>query len=72
MGADQPFNAARAAQLGVARVLDPVAATPEDVRDAVAAVLEQPSYREAAGQLQAEFVALPGPAHAVSLLERLR
>ena len=72
MGADQPFNAARAAQLGVARVLDPVAATAEDVRDAVAAVLEQPSYREAAGQLQAEFVALPGPAHAVSLLERLR
>ena len=35
MGADQPLNAARCEQLGVARVLDPVAATPDDVREAV-------------------------------------
>ena len=35
MGADQPLNARRCAELGVARVLDAVAATPADVRDAV-------------------------------------
>ena len=71
MGADQPLNAARCEQLGVACLLDPVAATAEDVRAAVTAVLEQPSYREAAERLRAEFAALPGPAHAVGLLEGL-
>jgi len=71
MGADQPLNGARAEALGVARVLDPVAATPAEVRDAVAAVLGEPSTRDAARRLQQEFAALPGPDHAVALLERL-
>jgi UDP:flavonoid glycosyltransferase YjiC (YdhE family) len=71
MGADQPLNGARAEALGIARVLDPVAATPADVRDAVAAVLDEPGYRAAARRLQREFGALPGPEHAVELLERL-
>jgi UDP:flavonoid glycosyltransferase YjiC (YdhE family) len=72
MGADQPLNAARCEALGVARVLDPVAATPADVRDALAEVLEEPRYREAAERLRREFAALPGPAHAIELLARLR
>jgi len=72
MGADQPLNAARCEQLGLARVLDPVEATPEQVRDAVSAVLAEPGYRVAAERLQAEFAALPGTNAVVKLLERLR
>jgi UDP:flavonoid glycosyltransferase YjiC (YdhE family) len=71
MGADQPLNAARCADLGLARVLDAVEATPESVRGAVAAVLADPAYRRAAERMRDELAALPGPEHAVALLERL-
>ena len=71
MGADQPLNAIRCADLGVAQVLDAVAATPETVRAAVATVLADPSYSRAAERLRDEIAALPGPAHAVVLIERL-
>jgi MGT family glycosyltransferase len=71
MGADQPMNAARCVRLGVARVLDPSGATPEGVGAAVSAVLADPSYRQAAERIRNEFAALPGPAHALRLLERL-
>jgi UDP:flavonoid glycosyltransferase YjiC (YdhE family) len=71
MGADQPYNAARCEALGVARSLDVIDATPGDVRDAAAAVLAEPSYRAAAGRLRDEFAALPGPEHAVGLIEQL-
>jgi UDP:flavonoid glycosyltransferase YjiC (YdhE family) len=71
MGADQPWNAARCKELGVGLVLDPVTATPEDVRDAVSAVLSDPVYRSAAERLRDEIAALPGPEHAVPLLEQL-
>jgi UDP:flavonoid glycosyltransferase YjiC (YdhE family) len=71
MGADQPFNAARCEALGVAAVLDAVQATPADVRDAAARVLGEQSYRDAAGRLRDEIAAMPPPAEAVSLLDRL-
>ena len=71
MGADQPGNADRAAELGVARVLDVLAATPGDVRAAAANVLGDPSYRRAAERLRDEIAALPGPDHAVERLEAL-
>jgi UDP:flavonoid glycosyltransferase YjiC (YdhE family) len=71
MGADQPLNAARCKALGVAQVLDPIAATPQDVRAAATTVLETPSYRQSAQQLQTEIAALPGPEHTVTLLEQL-
>jgi UDP:flavonoid glycosyltransferase YjiC (YdhE family) len=71
MGADQPLNAERCAALGVGRVLDVIAATPEDVREAVSTVLSEPSYRVAAERLRDEFAALPGPEYAVALLEEL-
>jgi UDP:flavonoid glycosyltransferase YjiC (YdhE family) len=71
LGADQPLNAARCEELGVARVLDPVRCTPADVRDAVSAVLAEPAYRQAAASLRDELAALPTPASAVPLLERL-
>jgi UDP:flavonoid glycosyltransferase YjiC (YdhE family) len=72
MGADQPLNAARCEELGLARVLDPVAASRQEIRDAVLAVLDEPGCRAAAERLQAEFAALPGPDAVVRLLERLR
>ncbi len=71
MGADQPLNAGRCADLGIAQVLDAVEATPESVRAAVAAVLADPGYRRAAERMRDEIAALPEPAHAVALLERL-
>jgi UDP:flavonoid glycosyltransferase YjiC (YdhE family) len=71
LGADQPDNAAQCLRLGVARVLDAVDATAAMVRDAVSAVLSEPGYRRAALRVREEAVALPGPAHAVVLLERL-
>jgi MGT family glycosyltransferase len=71
MGADQPLNAARCVQLGIAQMLDPIEATPDSVRAAVSEVLAAPSYRQAAERLRDEFAALPGPAHTVRLLERL-
>jgi UDP:flavonoid glycosyltransferase YjiC (YdhE family) len=71
MGADQPHNAARCADLGIAQVLDAVEATPESVRAAVATVLADPGYRRAAERLRDEIASLPEPAHAVALLERL-
>lgn len=71
MGADQPLNAARCAALGVAQVLDAVAATPATVREAVSSVLDGPTYRHAAERLRDEIAALPPPARAVTLLEQL-
>ncbi|HXA61040.1 MAG TPA: glycosyltransferase [Streptosporangiaceae bacterium] len=71
MGADQPHNAARCADLGVSRVLDAVRATPEAVRDAASAVLADPAYRRAAERLRDEIATMPGPASAVTLLEGL-
>jgi UDP:flavonoid glycosyltransferase YjiC (YdhE family) len=71
IGADQPLNAERCAHLGVAKVLDPVAATPESVEAAVASVLGDTTYRRNAERLRDEIAALPDLTHAVGLLERL-
>lgn len=71
IGADQPANAARCAALGVARVLDPVGCTPAAVREAAQAVLADPAYRAAAARMAQEIAAMPDPAEAVPLLERL-
>lgn len=71
MGADQPLNAERCVALGVGRELDAVRATPDDVRNAAAAVLAGPSYRTAAGRLRDEIARLPSPAAAVERIERL-
>ena len=71
MGADQPQNAARCEQLGAARVLDALGATPATIRDAVADVLAGPSYRSAAARIADEIAALPGPEDIVGGIERL-
>ncbi len=71
LSADQPVNAARCAALGLGAVIAPANLTPEAAREAVQAVLSDPAYRAAAGRMRAEIAALPGPEHAVALLERL-
>jgi MGT family glycosyltransferase len=71
IGADQPQNAKRCEDLGVARVLDAVGLTKDGVSAAVEAVRRDPAYRRNAERLRDEIAALPGPSHAVLLLERL-
>ena len=70
MGADQPLNAARAEALGVAQVLDALGATAADIRRA-ATVVSEPGYRREAELIRDEIRALPGPEHAVELIEQL-
>jgi UDP:flavonoid glycosyltransferase YjiC (YdhE family) len=71
MGADQPWNGDRCEALRVGRALDPIRATPADIRSAARAVLDDPSYRESAGALAAAMSRHPGPEAAVTALERL-
>lgn len=71
LGADQPDNARRCAELGISRTLGEQELTPEHIREVVFDVLHTPSYRQNAERLRDEFNALPGPEFAVELLERL-
>ena len=71
MGADQPHNAARCQELGVAQVLNAIESTPETIRSEVTEVLANPLYRKNAELLRDEIAALPGPDYALELLERL-
>ncbi len=71
VSADQPYNAACCAALGVGRVIAPDERTPEAIRAAVRAVLAEPTYRQNAERLRDEMAALPRPEHAVALLEQL-
>src|SRR3954462_11657632 len=72
LGADQLVNAERAAELGVARVLPAVGATPDDVREAVLEVTGDPAYAAAARAIREEIAVLPGPESAVQPLTRLQ
>jgi len=71
IGADQPRNAQRCKDLHVAHVLHALEATPERVRAAASDVLADASYRLNAELMRDEIAVLPGPDHAVTLLERL-
>ncbi len=71
IAADHPQNAARCMALGLGKVVMPADLTPESARDAVLGVLGDPTYRRNAERLRDEMAALPGPEHAVELLERL-
>jgi aminoglycoside phosphotransferase (APT) family kinase protein len=71
IGADQPHNAEQCLRLGVGKELDPVTVTPQALRAAVAVVLADSSYRQAAERVRAEILELPEPARAVPLMERL-
>ncbi len=69
--ANQPLNAQRCAALGVGEVIASGERTPEAIRNAARRVLGDPSYRRKAERIRDEMAALPGPEHAVRLLERL-
>lgn len=71
IGADQPRNARRCEDLHVARVVSTLEATPDRVRAAAGDVLADPTYRVNGERMRDEIAVLPGPDHAVRLLERL-
>jgi UDP:flavonoid glycosyltransferase YjiC (YdhE family) len=71
IGADQPENAERCAEAGVARVIEPSGRTPEAIREATRAVLQDPKYRQAAQRIQKEIEEMSGLEYPVALLERL-
>ena len=71
IAADQPDNARRGAECGVAVVVGPGARTPEAIRAATRAALGDARYRQNAERLRDEVRAMPGPEDAIGLLERL-
>lgn len=71
MGADQLDNAARCVALGVGVSLHAEHVTSHEVRDAVATVLADPSYRRAACRVRDDTAGLPDQAAVVGLLEKL-
>jgi UDP:flavonoid glycosyltransferase YjiC (YdhE family) len=71
IGSDQPENATRCTELGVGVTVPLAELSPEAIRRAVREVLSNPGYRARAERLRDEMAAMPGPEHAVALLERL-
>ena len=71
LGADQPPNAQRCAELGVALVIGPDNRTAEAIRGAARSILGDPAFAGNAQAIQAEIRALPGLEYPVQLLERL-
>jgi UDP:flavonoid glycosyltransferase YjiC (YdhE family) len=68
VAADHPFNAARAEQLGAARIIT----DPGDVGAAAQTVLSDPAFRQAARGVQEQNATLPSPAQVLRTLEELR
>jgi UDP:flavonoid glycosyltransferase YjiC (YdhE family) len=71
MGADQPLNADRCTELGIAVALDAMTSTATEIAEATCMVLSDPSYRANVTPLREEAASLPDAAHAASLLDRL-
>jgi UDP:flavonoid glycosyltransferase YjiC (YdhE family) len=69
--ADQPDNARRCAELGVARSIPPTDRNAEVIRAVVREVLTNPGYRANATRLRDEIRGMPGPDYRVTLLEQL-
>jgi len=68
---DQLYCAERCAALGLGRMISPQSCTADAIREAVRAVLADPSYRDHARHFQEEMLALPGPDYLLHLLEEL-
>lgn len=68
---DQPAGALRCAKLGLGLMLDSRGLGPDAVRNAVSVALAEPRYRHAVDAFRHELNALPGAAHAASLLESI-
>lgn len=71
LAADQPVLAAQVAQLGAGRALDGDSATPDEIADAVHAVLSDGRYADAARRLADVIDAMPGVDGAAEMLESL-
>ena len=71
IAADQPENADRCRDAGVARVLTPGERRAGDVLEAAAAVLGDPAYAAAAARVRDEIAAMPEPAEVLGQLEVL-
>ncbi|GHF10098.1 DUF1205 domain-containing protein [Streptomyces griseoluteus] len=71
--ADQFWHGDALARVGAAITIDSVERQdePEPVREAAAALLGDPAYEKAAGELRAEIAAMPAPSRVVTDLEKL-
>jgi MGT family glycosyltransferase len=68
---DQPINAANVVRVGAGIRVNFHRVRPVQLRDAVLALLSDPSYRAAAGRVRDSFTAAGGAAEAAARLERL-
>jgi len=68
---DKPDNARRVTEAGAGVRLSPRKCTPEPLRRAVSAVLDEGRYRAAAREMAMRLAAAPGPTGAAELLEAL-
>jgi UDP:flavonoid glycosyltransferase YjiC (YdhE family) len=71
LGADQYANARRVGDAGAGIVLEPDAATPVAIREAVRMLLKNPAYATSARQVAVEIDALPSTREAASRIARL-
>ena len=71
ISADQPLNAERCVALGVGRIVSAEDRSPEAIRAATRAVLDEPTYRLAARRLARATSRRPGLDEALDLLEVL-
>ncbi|RYB94985.1 glycosyltransferase [Nocardioides oleivorans] len=69
LGADQPHNARRAAELGLATTLDAATATADDIGEQVTTSLDDVEMRTRCRVVAAEAAEAPGPEAAVAALE---
>jgi UDP:flavonoid glycosyltransferase YjiC (YdhE family) len=69
LGADQPHNALRAGELGVATTLDAATASPAEIRDAARAALGDDTMAERCREVADELASLPPVGAAVTALE---
>ncbi|SEB53441.1 glycosyltransferase, MGT family [Nocardioides exalbidus] len=69
LGADQPHNARRASELGLATTLDAATASADDIGEQVVATLGDSATRERCRAVAAAVAAAPGPEAAVAALE---
>jgi UDP:flavonoid glycosyltransferase YjiC (YdhE family) len=69
LGADQPHNALRAGELGVATTLDAATASPAEIRDAARAALGDDTMAERCREVADELASLPPVGAAVATLE---
>ncbi len=68
---DQPITADQVVAAGAGLRVDFTGATPEQLREALTSVLDEPGYREAAELVRNRFLAEGGARTAVDLLEQL-